>query len=426
MKKNGKVRIVLFSILCIIGLFGIYIYCAVQSIPDSLALNSGQSKEVDFLLPCRVDADDQAASAVTINGERLCDVRDHMLVSAQIAAEDSAEMEVALFGIFPVKSIALQVDDTAKTVIPGGQSIGVTLHTQGVLIVGISKVIDETGNVSMPAKDAGLQAGDVITAVNGTVIEDAGHFAEMINEMDGTIELTVKRNEKTFFAQVKPVMDAYDHLSRLGVWVRDSTAGVGTLTFFDPQSGQFAGLGHAITDLDTGKTLSVKDGKIISSEIVEIVRGESGLAGELHGEFSVNENVLGEIQKNNGFGIFGTMTTDITNPLYPDGIEIGTRENVHDGEASILCTVDNSGIKAFTCRISEVEKQDTPQQKSFLVTVTDKELLEKTNGIVQGMSGSPIIQDGKLIGAVTHVFVQEPQKGYGVYIEWMLNELTVS
>ncbi|MEI6100486.1 MAG: SpoIVB peptidase, partial [Eubacteriales bacterium] len=209
---------------------------------------------------------------------------------------------------------------------------------------------------------------------------------------------------------------------RLGVWVRDSTAGVGTLTFYDQETGGYGGLGHAITDLDTGEELSVREGEIISSNIIDVVRGQAGMPGELKGYFNAN-NGIGSILKNSEFGIYGLCYNKITNPLYPDGIYVAKQSEVHEGPAKLLSTVDDKGVKAYDCTISNVVLQNEPTQKSFLITITDPELLKKTGGIVQGMSGSPVIQDGKLIGAVTHVFVNDPTKGYGIYIEWMLDEL---
>ena len=204
--------------------------------------------------------------------------------------------------------------------------------------------------------------------------------------------------------------------------MRDSTAGVGTLSFYDPQTKSYGALGHAITDLDTDIILPIRDGIILRSTVVGIRKGERGAPGELQGTFLRDRAELGDIRSNTEFGIFGKAAEPIVNPLYPDGLPIASRANVHTGPATILTTLDDSGIQEFDVEITRVSQQDTAAQKSMTLRVTDPVLLEKTGGIVQGMSGSPILQDGRIVGAVTHVFVNNPTQGYGVFIDWMLEQ----
>ena len=198
---------------------------------------------------------------------------------------------------------------------------------------------------------------------------------------------------------------------------------MGTLTFYDPASKKFAGLGHAITDVDTGKLLTVKDGEIVESEILEVVKGEEGEPGELRGSFGSNDEVIGYIKKNTDYGLYGNAAGELENKLYHNAIPAAKRDEVKVGDATLLCTLDDSGVKEYSCQIVKVTPQNSPAQKSFIVKIDDEELLGITGGIVQGMSGSPVIQDGKLIGAVTHVFVNDPTQGYGIYLDWMLNEM---
>ena len=205
--------------------------------------------------------------------------------------------------------------------------------------------------------------------------------------------------------------------------MRDSTAGIGTLSFYDPDSGQYAALGHAITDGDTGSILTVREGRVLKASIVAVQKGQRGVPGELKGSFLQNAAVLGDIAQNTTLGISGTLTTAATNPLYPDGLPIGTRSSVHTGAATILSTIGTGGVQEYTVEITHVSQQNAPAAKSMVLRVTDTRLLDATGGIVQGMSGSPIIQDGKLIGAVTHVFVSDPTQGYGLYVDWMLSQM---
>lgn len=415
------------------GLFGVFVlifglFFAIQifSIPDEIDLANGISQTFYFRLPMQVTISGDTVGVVRFNGATLSQKnRFDLSAPIQIEATQPTQLRLNLLGFIPVKDLKINVTDymDGKRLVPGGQSIGVTLHTKGALIVGISEIVNSAGETVNPAKEAGLQAGDVIESINGITVEDADQLSEIVNETTSeNVTLGIRRREETFTAVITPAEDAYDNVYRLGVWVRDSTAGVGTLTFYDAQTGGYGGLGHAITDQDTGEELSVRDGEIIASRIIDIVRGDAGTPGELKGFFNTDDG-MGSILKNSEYGIYGLCYQKISNPLFPDGIALAKQDEINEGNAQILCTVDDKGIKAYTCTISNIVPQREPAQKSFLITVTDEELLKKTGGIVQGMSGSPIIQKGKMIGAVTHVFVNDPTKGYGIYIEWMLREL---
>lgn len=209
-------------------------------------------------------------------------------------------------------------------------------------------------------------------------------------------------------------------MRRLGVWVRDSTAGVGTLSYVDPRTGAYGALGHAIVDGDTGDMVVVREGAILEADVVGVTRGTSGRAGELRGSFLKENRQIGSLDLNSVYGIYGTMDAPVTHALYPDGLPVGSRAEVHTGPASILSTVDGSGMQEYSVEITKCIRQDEPRQKGLTLRVTDERLLEKTGGIVQGMSGSPILQDGKIVGAVTHVYLNDSTQGYGMYIEWML------
>ncbi len=418
MKKIVRV----LGILFVIALCAVYFLPAVQSytkIPDEIFIEKGSAKTIDLGLPVRADV--RSTGVISIGGDTLAEATGMQspLVIESIENGD-ATIELTLFGL-PVKNVRVNVSDE-KMVIPGGQSIGVTLFTKGALVVGITGIELENGATANPAREAGMLPGDVITRINGIVIENAEHVTKIINEAEGKLDITVGRNGRELSLTVTPVKDYADGKMRLGVWVRDSTAGVGTLTFIDPNGRWFAGLGHAITDLDTGSVLSVKQGEIYFSEIIQINKGESGFPGEIQGFFSSASGNMGLILKNTDYGIYGTVYDSVELREFPAPIPVAHRDEVQLGNASILATIDHEGVKEFSCEIIKLTEQSYSGQKGIVIRITDAELLDKTGGIVQGMSGSPIIQNGKLVGAVTHVFVNNPTKGYGLYADWMLEQ----
>ena len=303
-------------------------------------------------------------------------------------------------------------DAVGKVLIPGGQAVGVAIRTQGVVVVGLS---DSAG------MQAGLRAGDILLSVNGRPLDSADILTETIDAAQGQpLSIVLDRDGKQQTVLAAPVFDEESQRYRLGVWVRDSTAGVGTLTFYDPQTYSYGALGHAIIDSDTGLTLPVREGRLMQAEVVGVRRGERGMPGELKGSFLREQVRLGSVESNGAEGIYGKMDGEMQNALYPEGLPVGARGEVHTGAATILSTVDGSEMLEYSVEITQVNRGSA--QKSMVIRVTDERLLQATGGIVQGMSGSPIIQDGKIIGAVTHVFVNEPTKGYGIFIESMLEK----
>lgn len=404
------------------------IYCGIISanIPDTVYLYGGKS-DLNFNIPfpATLSGGDEEA-VIKLNGNTLKDATYYDFdETLTIETDADSNLKLNAFGILPFKHINIKVEDEKeqKYVLLGGDSIGVTLHTKGALIVGIANLTNINGVSVSPAKNSGLKPGDIILAVNGQEIENAKHLTSILNEIkSNNIILTVKRNDKISDISITPAQDEYDDTFRLGAWVRDSTAGVGTLTYIDPQNNSFAGLGHAIMDVDTGCKLSVKDGDIISSEIIDIIKGEEGAPGELRGKFNYSDKSIGTITNNSEFGIFGYLNNENIDLseyiMYP----VGYQEEVKEGTAKIISTIDDKGPSEFDCYIYNVTPQTHQNQKSFVVKITDPDLLSKTGGIIQGMSGSPIIQNDKLIGAVTHVFVDDPTKGYGIYLEWMMEE----
>ncbi len=336
---------------------------------------------------------------------------------------DVANLDIMLFGVIPVRQIVM-VKNTRTVVMPGGESVGVTLYTKGALVVGLGGIANSEGIQESPAKTAGIRAGDVVTSVNDITIEDSDDFLKIYSTTQGEIKVTVERNGevKDFF--VTPVLDATDNTYKIGMWVRDSTAGVGTLSFYDSNTLQYCALGHPITDVDTGVTLNVKNGEIIQSKILGISQGENGQPGEIHGSFGSGSQRLGSIEKNYDYGISGQLYSKIENSLYPDGLLLGFPEEAQLGEATILTSINSSGVQKFTCEVIKLYPQREAGSKGMVIKITDQRLIEQTGGIIQGMSGSPIIQNRLLIGVVTHVFVNDPLKGYCIYAYWMKESYT--
>lgn len=323
----------------------------------------------------------------------------------------------------PIKKVDVSVLDDLR-VIPGGQSIGVQLHTLGVLVVGHHQIKGENKMVS-PGEDANIQVGDVILKINGKEIkgmEDVKPFVEKAGKEDKKLNLTIKRGKETLKTTLDPVMDDKENEYRIGLYIRDSAAGIGTMTFYDPKSKKYGALGHVISDMDTQKPIEIHDGTIVRSKVTSIEKGNNGTPGEKQAKFSLKDNKIGSIRKNSAFGIFGELNDPISNGNYDKPMPIALSHQVKEGPAKILTVIEGEEVEEFEVEIVSSVPQKFPATKGMIIQITDSELLKKTGGIVQGMSGSPIIQDGKIIGAVTHVFVNDPTSGYGVHIEWMLQE----
>ena len=384
---------------------------ALREMPQRIRLTQG---EMSTLTLGGLTASGDALTVTASQDERLAAAG---TVEVVVHKAGASELLLSFLGI-PLRRVEVEVSPE-KRLIPGGQALGVAMRTDGVLVVGVSEVADGIS----PARDCGLKAGDVIRSLDGNEIATAEQLTTLVSAAgQRPLRLEFLREGRPMTAMLTPHRDEASGAIRLGAWVRDSTAGVGTLSFYDPDTKRYAALGHAITDGDTGAVLSVSRGQVLRANIVAVQKGQRGTPGELKGSFLREAEVLGDIRRNSILGIYGTLENPAVNNLYPDGLPIGLRDSVHTGKASILSSVDGTGVQEFSVEITRVNPQTAPAPKSMVIRVTDERLLSATGGIVQGMSGSPIIQDGKIVGAVTHVFVADPQQGYGLYIDWMLGE----
>ncbi len=305
----------------------------------------------------------------------------------------------------------------------GGRSVGVKLDVEDVLIVGLEEIEDQNGNTVNPGLSAGLQIGDMIIAIDGVEVHSADDVLSIIEDTDKkSVRLKIGRKNEIRYIDVEPVKSADDGKFRLGVWVKEKTAGIGTLTYYRPYDGSFGALGHGITDAETGSVLKVADGQLLNAKVLSLKEGKKGDPGEIRGIFYEADEPLGALVKNTEYGLFGEAYADLTCEGYEDPVYVAEPEEIKKGEAFILTTVEKDKIEKFTIKIEKINKQSEPTTKSMVIRVTDDRLIEKSGGIVQGMSGSPIVQNGKLVGAVTHVFVNDPTRGYGIFAETMIEQ----
>lgn len=324
----------------------------------------------------------------------------------------------------PLKEVTISVLPE-KVLIPGGHSVGVRMNVKGVLIVGLEEIETPEGKFINPGLDAGLQIGDNILEINGTKVDNAREVKEIVNKIKDDVKLKVKRKDEVLNITLTPVVSVEDNLYKIGVWVKDKTAGIGTLTYYDPSNNTFGALGHAITDPETGTVLSVAQGELLNSKVQSVKQGKAGSPGEIKGIFYESDHPLGKLTINTEYGIFGQTYSQITNPIFQKPLQIGYQNEIKRGPAYILTTLEGDKIEKYSIEIEKINRQTKASTKSMIIRVTDERLLAKSGGIIQGMSGSPIIQNNKIIGAVTHVFVNDPQKGYGIFIEWMLQDSNV-
>ena len=305
-----------------------------------------------------------------------------------------------------------------REVIPIGRAVGIKLFSDGVMVVGLGEVAAADGSHS-PAKDCGLKEGDIITHINREEVDSIEEVQALLQQVgDQSFSIRAVRDDKQVQFTAQAVQCSADGQYKLGAWIRDSMAGIGTLTFCDPETGLFGALGHGINDVDTAKLMPMQSGSILYSEVVDVQKGAKGAPGELHGAFQTDTD-LGRLSANTGSGVFGRLSDDtLTKGLEP--VEVARRSQVRTGPAVIRSNVAGDKVEEYEVEITHIFPEKEGDARNLMLKVTDPRLLETTGGIVQGMSGSPILQDGRLVGAVTHVLVNQPDTGYGILAETML------
>ncbi|AIE60670.1 SpoIVB peptidase [Bacillus methanolicus MGA3] len=388
------------------------------NIPQKITLFEGQQ----FSLHKAVNV----SAGLSADNKSIALKQNRHSVSLQAKSYGKNEMILELAGL-PIKKVDVDVLKDFK-VIPGGQSIGIKLNTVGVLVVGHHQIDTEKGKVS-PGEIAGIKVGDIITEINGKRIkkmEDVAPIVQKTGNEGKPLDIVINRENEKMKTKLQPMKDKKEHIYKLGLYIRDSAAGIGTMTFYDPNSKKYGALGHVISDMDTKKPIVVEDGQIVRSTVTSIEKGSNGNPGEKLARFSTDREIIGNINRNSPFGIFGKLNRELKNGVMDKPLPIALSHQVKEGPAQILTVVNEDEVSLFDIEIVSTIPQKFPATKGMVIKVTDPKLLQKTGGIVQGMSGSPIIQNGKLVGAVTHVFVNDPTSGYGVHIEWMLNEAGIN
>lgn len=373
---------------------------ATYALPDAYTVTKGEKVDIGEFPAVRA-----AAVSVGTSGQAA-------VMNGQTAVGEY-RAPLNLFGFIPLKEVTVSVVD-APVVTVCGTPFGIKLYTDGVLIVGMSDVQTAAGGVN-PAAAAGIRIGDTILSINGTEVTTNEEVAACINACGGrAVTLRIRRDGVEFDAAFTPARPHEGEGWRAGLWVRDSTAGIGMLTFYD-ENGAFAGLGHPVCDSDTGQMLSVSTGEIVPARIRDVEKSVKGTPGELCGYFE--KGTLGRLAINAADGVYGTLTNA---PEQGVRMPMAMKQEVKEGAAQVLMTVDGTEPVLYDIVIRQVRYNTANDTRSMVIEVTDEELLSLTGGIVQGMSGSPIIQNGKLVGAVTHVLVNEPTRGYAIFAETML------
>ena len=416
--RKGLLWVFWIGILFAIGFSYFYME---RVIPDRLSIVLEQEEVLKFPLPIQFTLQSESEEVVLGNGSDIpadqITITQNQAFSVYGKTQGSYQLGLDLFGVFRLKEIQVDVVDSTYA-IPCGAPIGIYLKSNGVMVIGTGELIGQDGMPIEPAAGI-LKSGDYIETINGQPLKTKEELAKAVEELNGDQAiLTIRRGDSQMEVSLSPTI-TQEGESKLGVWVRSDTQGIGTLTYLD-LNGKFGALGHGISDSDTGEVVEISEGKLYDTEVVGIEKGSIGNPGVMSGVIYYGPgSLLGEIQANTNEGIFGTVNDRFIKTVTQTPLQIGYRQEVTKGPASIRSGVSGE-IKDYDIEILKVDYSTAHTNKSLVIQVTDSELLELTGGIVQGMSGSPIIQNGKLVGAVTHVFVQDSTKGYGIFIENML------
>lgn len=399
------------TMLLLIFLSIIYIYfLIINYMPDEITIFEGENITLNTFLGITYKSKGETLSVSANTGKKT------------INKVGNEKISINLLDKFFIKDIEVSVLPKT-TVIPVGNIAGVKLYTNGVLVVGMSEIEGEDQKIYKPYEGTNIEEGDTIVSVNKTIINSTDDLIEQVNNSKGQdIILQYIHDEQTLECSIKPIKTGESEY-KLGLWVRDSAAGVGTVTFYNPDTKGFAALGHGLLDIDTEQLINISSGEFVTANILDINKGEKGEPGKIQGTLE-KQKQIGNITQNTRFGIYG-IVNDISTLMInkSNEMEVALRDEIKPGKAEILCSLENGKIEKYEIEIQKIFKDNNYDNKSMKVRVTDKRLIEKTGGIIQGMSGSPIIQNGKFIGALTHVLVNEPLEGYAVFGDIMVKQM---
>ncbi|MCI8759869.1 MAG: SpoIVB peptidase [Clostridia bacterium] len=399
------------KLLLVFFLMIIYAYTlAIENIPNHLVIFEGEEISIKTLLGMQIKMDTQTMQTLSNYNTSTIDEK-----------TKKANLQVSLFDNVSLKDVNVDILPRTK-VIPVGSIAGVKLYTSGVLVVGMSEIEGMDNKKHKPYENTGIKEGDTITQINNVTISSTEQLMKTVNQAQGQpVKVKYIQEEETKECSIEPVQTSSNEY-KLGLWVRDSAAGVGTVTFYEPSSKTFGALGHGITDIDTEELIHIASGEFVTTRILNITKGESGTPGKIQGTVENQQNI-GKIYKNSKFGIYGSVDNLASLKIDTSKeMEVALREEIELGKATILCCLDNQKVEEYEIEIQKIYKENNYNNKSMQIKVTDERLLEKTGGIIQGMSGSPVIQNGKFVGAVTHVLVNNPQEGYAVFGDIMLKQ----
>lgn len=423
--KRRKHAILAFAILAIFLTAALPLR-SLASLPYHLRVTRGHAQELARHVPVRLYVRADRDGALRLNGGELAGRSWRVVDRGKLAIEPLQDgryhLDMRLFALIPIRRITVDVISPVM-VVPGGESIGVLVNAEGVLVVGTEALRAPDGSEVAPARASGIQPGDVILAVNGRKVGNKEAAAALIAGAGSggeAVRLTVRRGDDVMEKKVVPAYDIRRQRYLIGLWIKDGASGVGTLTFYDARSGRYGALGHVVSD-GSGRPYDVSHGAVVPALISGIRPGRPGQPGEKIGIFLDQDAPLGSIDKNTQLGIFGRL---LRPPAPRQAVPVALEGEVREGPAQVITVINGQRPEAFDAVIERVFPQDRPSDKGMVVRITDPRLLAAAGGIVQGMSGSPIMQGGKLAGAITHVFVSDPTRGYGVFAEWMVRELT--
>ncbi len=389
MKK--AIRILVFLLTPVVCVMFIMAGLVEHLTPSRLTMASPETDILGSSIPLSLKYDPQDAVSASLDAA---------------GSQSSISAKLMLFGFLPVKTVDVELVQR-KNVIIGGHPFGIRIYTDGLVVSSVSEIRTNSGK-ACPAQKAGIEKGDVLLAANGTQLRTNEQLQSIVSSCSGSLTLDVRREGRVFRTDIEPVYDSDEGKLRLGLHVRDSIAGLGTMTFIDPEDGSFFGLGHGICDSSSGCLMPMLEGDAVMADVTSVKKSVCGDPGSLIGQFRDGE-VLGTLTANTAHGVYGRLSEI---PENYSTVPVAFRHEIVRGQARLITTTDESGPQEYTVDIEEISYNDSSKTRNMVIRITDKELLSKTGGIVQGMSGSPVIQNGRLVGAVTHVFVNDPTRGY--------------
>ena len=417
-KKLFKILFSLFFCIAII-FTSIYIY-----LPEEINIIEGEKHLFSFNLPIEAKINSEKKGVMYLNNEKVkeseisIDLKQPF--SLRFVDKNISDIDFNVFGV-SLKKAKIDTIPNQK-LIPVGKVMGIRIFTDGIMVLGTGYVNGKDGKIYEPSKGV-LKTGDLILEANDTEITDKNLLTKIVQEDGKEIKLKINRKGNILYEKIYPIMSNEDDEYKIGIWVRDSTQGIGTITYYNPSTGYYGALGHGILDVDTNDLMTVKSGKLLKANISCIKKGEKGTPGELMGIIiDTLKTNFGSVTKNTEYGIFGKLKDENKDLIENSEFNIALKEEIKTGKAYIYSDILGKGTEKYEVEIERINTLNYDIAKGVILKITDKKLLDTTNGIIQGMSGSPIIQNDKIIGAVTHVFVNDPGKGYGIFIENMLKE----